>query len=304
MFLHETKELFEEIIFNTSDFYNLPISIVKKDYYVSLILKEIAKRHPDIVFKGGTSLSKCYKLIDRFSEDIDLSIIGETRPEESKRKKLKSDIIDAIEYCNLTLTNPEEVLSRRDFNKYIIDYPTNFDTIFLNQHLIVETAVFFRAYPTERKEADSFIYSYLAENGHFEIIEQYDLKPFILNVQTIDRTFIDKLFALCDYYMANTINGHSRHIYDLYKLLPNIKIDNEFKELVKIVREERKNHKTCLSAQDNNDMNELIKEIIDTNAYQKDYENITSSLLFKPIRYDVVINALNEIVKADFFKYF
>ena len=52
----------------------LPIAIIEKDYYVTLVLKEIATRNPDIVFKGGTSLSKCYKIIDRFSEDIDLNI--------------------------------------------------------------------------------------------------------------------------------------------------------------------------------------------------------------------------------------
>ena len=63
MFLHKNKELFEEVIFNTADFCKLPIAIIEKDYYVTLILKEIAKRNPDIVFKGGTSLSKCYKII-------------------------------------------------------------------------------------------------------------------------------------------------------------------------------------------------------------------------------------------------
>lgn len=86
MFLHKNKELFEEIIFNTAEFYNLPIAIIEKDYYVTLVLKEIAKRNPDIVFKGGTSLSKCYKIIDRFSEDIDLNILGDKKPVKAKEK--------------------------------------------------------------------------------------------------------------------------------------------------------------------------------------------------------------------------
>ena len=125
MFLHDNKELFEEVIFNTADFYKLPIAIIEKDYYVTLVLKEIATRNPDIVFKGGTSLSKCYKIIDRFSEDIDLNIMGDTKPGESKRRNLKAHIVDAIEYCKLTLTEPESIRSRRDFNKYVIDYPRN-----------------------------------------------------------------------------------------------------------------------------------------------------------------------------------
>lgn len=301
MFLHDNKELFVEVIFNTADFYKVPIAIIEKDYYVTLILKEIAKRNPDIVFKGGTSLSKCYKIIDRFSEDIDLNIMSDTKPGESKRKKLKAHIVDAVDYCNLTLTNPESIRSRRDFNKYIIDYPTQFDTSFLKQHLIIETAIFFRAYPTEKKEADSLVYNYLLNNKNNDIIELYDLSPFVLNVQTTDRTFVDKLFALGDYYLADTIQGHSRHIYDLYKLLPTIELDDELKELIKTVRAERKEHKTCLSAQDDIDMNLLIKEIITNDAYRSDYENITASLLFKPVDYNVAIEVLDTVLQENLF---
>lgn len=301
MFLHESKELFEEVIFNTADFCKLPIAIIEKDYFVTLVLKEIVKRNPDIVFKGGTSLSKCYKIIDRFSEDIDLNIMGDTKPGESKRKNLKAHIVDAIEYCNLTLTKPETIRSRRDFNKYVIDYPTQFDTNFLKQHLIIETAVFFRSYPIEKKEADSLIYNYLLENNNNEIIELYDLAPFVLNVQTTDRTFVDKLFALGDYYLADTIQGHSRHIYDLYKLLPTIEFNDELKSLIKSVREERKEHKTCLSAQDDVEMNSLISKIISTDAYRSDYENVTSALLFKPVDYNVAIKVLDTVLQENLF---
>lgn len=301
MFLHENKELFEEVIFNTADFCKLPIAIIEKDYYVTLVLKEIAKRNPDIVFKGGTSLSKCYKIIDRFSEDIDLNIVGDTKPGESKRKKLKTDIVAAIDYCNLTLTEPESIRSRRDFNKYIVDYPTQFDTNFLKQHLIIETAVFFRAYPTKKMEADSLVYNYLLSNKNNDIIEFYDLAPFVLNVQTTDRTFVDKLFALGDYYLADTIQGHSRHIYDLYRILPTIKFDDDFKKLVKTVREERKEHKTCSSAQDNIDMNSLISEMISAEAYRHDYENITSALLFKPVDYNTAVKVLDEVIRENIF---
>ncbi len=85
MFLHENKELFEEIIFNTSDFCNLPISIIEKDYYVTLVLKEIIKRNPDIVFKGDTYLSKCYKIIDRFPKILILASL--VKPDRKKAKE-------------------------------------------------------------------------------------------------------------------------------------------------------------------------------------------------------------------------
>ena len=49
-------------------------AIIEKDYYVTLVLRELAKQVPNLLFKGGTSLSKCYKIIDRFSEDIDITL--------------------------------------------------------------------------------------------------------------------------------------------------------------------------------------------------------------------------------------
>ena len=49
-------------------------------------------------------------------------------------------------------------------------------------------------------------------------------------------------------------------------------------------------------------MNLLIKEIIDTNAYQKDYENITSALLFKQVEYNEAKTVLDEIIKEEIFK--
>lgn len=161
--------------------------------------------------------------------------------------------------------------------------------------------MFFRAYPTEKREADSLVYNYLLSNKNNDIIELYDLAPFALNVQTTDRTFVDKLFALGDYYLANTIHGHSRHIYDLYKLLPTIKLDDELKKLVKTVREEHKEHKICLSAQNNIDINSLISEMISTEAYRHDYENITSALLFKPVDYDKAVHVLEEVLKSNVF---
>lgn len=50
--------------------------IIEKDYWVSQVLRALADQFPvDFVFKGGTSLSKCYRLIQRFSEDIDVLIL-------------------------------------------------------------------------------------------------------------------------------------------------------------------------------------------------------------------------------------
>ena len=68
--------------------------MVEKDMVQSMFLFELAKAELPFVFKRGTSLSKAYNLIDRFSEDIDLSM--NRKPTESERKASKELIIQII----------------------------------------------------------------------------------------------------------------------------------------------------------------------------------------------------------------
>ena len=60
MYLHENKDLFEKLIIETANEKKVLYEIVEKDYYVTIFLKELVKEVPDIIFKGGTSLSKCF----------------------------------------------------------------------------------------------------------------------------------------------------------------------------------------------------------------------------------------------------
>ena len=68
-----------------------------------------------------------------------------------------------------------------------------------------------------------------------EELENFCLEPFEMKVQGLDRTLADKVFAICDYYMQNWVKKHSRHIYDIYKLLQIVPQTKEFKVLVEDV---------------------------------------------------------------------
>lgn len=91
MLLHDDKELFREVVISTAEELGLVVSIVEKDYYVTMILKRLSMECPECVFKGGTSLSKCYHVIDRFSEDIDIAFSNKLS--QGMRKRLKNDTI-------------------------------------------------------------------------------------------------------------------------------------------------------------------------------------------------------------------
>ena len=283
--LHNDKDTFEQIILKVSNETGIEASIIEKDYYVTLFLKRIIELQPNIIFKGGTSLSKCYKLINRFSEDIDLNIDSDSKPTEGQRKKLKENIVSIINEFGFTLDNADNVKSRRNYNRYIINYPTVFSSSFLKEHLIVETAVYIKAYPCERMQATSIIYDYLNSNGYQDLISKFCLEPFELNVQTAARTLIDKLYALGDYYLSDAVAEHSRHIYDIYKLSNIVPLNGDLKHSCQ-----------CRSAKDGIDMNALLQEIINKGIYKNDYEDITSKMLFEEVSYDTAIEALQTII--------
>lgn len=299
--LHNDKELFEQIVLRTAEDTGIKAAIIEKDYYVTLFLKELVDEVPNIIFKGGTSLSKCYKLIERFSEDIDLNLDSDEKPTEGQRKHLKASILAIIERFGFFLTNSEDVRSRRSYNKYIIDYPSVFGAKYFKENLVVETSVYIKAHPNNRMKASSMLYDYLKKNGFQEIIKHYHLEPFKINVQSVERTLIDKVYALGDYYLDNKVTEHSRHIYDLYKLLDVVLLDDKLKSLVHIVADERKAHPACLSAQEGVSIKKILQEIIDKQIYRNDYETITSLLLFEKVEYSDAITAVQKLIDCGIF---
>lgn len=91
MKLHEDKELFRNAVVATSQRKSIPEIYVEKDYWVTFALYHIFKNEigKETVFKGGTALQKCFSLIQRFSEDIDLVIL---RKESETGNQLKTKI--------------------------------------------------------------------------------------------------------------------------------------------------------------------------------------------------------------------
>lgn len=78
MKLHKNEEDFRNLCIITADYIGIPEEAIKRDYYIVSMLQKLQKSDfaDCCVFKGGTSLSKCYPgSIERFSEDIDLTFI-------------------------------------------------------------------------------------------------------------------------------------------------------------------------------------------------------------------------------------
>ena len=119
-YLHENKEEFANAVNLASEYFRVLPIIVEKDYYVTMILRELSKRLGFVVFKGGTSLSKCHKAIKRFSEDIDITI--DSKLSQGQMKKLKEVIKEISSILGLSIPNIDETRSRRSYNRYILEY--------------------------------------------------------------------------------------------------------------------------------------------------------------------------------------
>ena len=94
MKLHQNKEAFEQVIASTAEYFNILEVFVEKDYWVTYVLKNLSqsKFKDNVVFKGGTSLSKAYRLINRFSEDIDLAVIAADGATGNAIQKMIKDV--------------------------------------------------------------------------------------------------------------------------------------------------------------------------------------------------------------------
>lgn len=294
-YLHDNQTLFHDILLAVSEDTGIHSAIIEKDYYVTFLLQKIVEKNPEIIFKGGTSLSKCHKIIKRFSEDIDIGVNAD-KATEGMRRNLKYDILSAVEELGFTVDNAEHIYSRTYFNRYQIKYPNTESVSYIKPCLYVETATFMKPYPFEIKEADTYIYRFLKEKGMDDLIEEYELQPFNVKVQTLERTFIDKLFALGDYYLTEKTNGYSRHLYDLYKIMPKITFDEAFYKLFEEVREIRAKDRNCPSANDGQDLKEILTRINDEDYFENDFKSVTMGLLFEDVSYAQVKGNLKQIV--------
>lgn len=293
-----SKELLKEYIERITQEKDIDAFIIEKDYYVTALVKEIVSRDFNFIFKGGTSLSKCYKLINRFSEDIDLNYDyhGDI-PSKAKRFFINEIIEESAKKIGLTLTNNEKVIKDNDYIKYQFSYSKLYNSIgYLKPDVEVETAFFLDSNPTEIKKANSIVGEYLLEHKEYEIINKYHLQDFDVKVQSYKRTFIDKIFAICDYYYESRSRFTSRHLYDLYKLIDLIEFDRDFYILFDNVRQKRINRQLGHQYEIDKKVSSQLQEIIDSNFYKEDYDTNTSKICIDNISYKEAIDNLKNII--------
>lgn len=227
MKLHENKTLFRQAVQFTADQMKIPAIYVEKDYWVTYALHTIFNSEvgKDTVFKGGTALSKCYKLIERFSEDIDLVVLRRVGETDSKLKSKIREVSKVIEPVLPEVEIPEITnkrgMNRKTAHSYNKTFTGNYGQV--RDVLVLESTWLGYYEPCTQKGIVSYVGNMMINNGQKEIAEANGLMPFNLMVLEPIRTICEKIMSLVRFsYGENPIEDLKkkiRHTYDLHQLL-------------------------------------------------------------------------------------
>ncbi|PKP29596.1 MAG: hypothetical protein CVU00_14815 [Bacteroidetes bacterium HGW-Bacteroidetes-17] len=227
MILHQNQDLFRDAVRITAQQMNIPPIYVEKDYWVTYALytifnSEIGK---DTVFKGGTALSKCYELIERFSEDIDLVVLRREGETDSRLKTKIKEVSKLIEPVLPEVEIPEitnkKGMNRKTAHSYNKTFTGNFGQV--RDVIVLESSWLGYYEPCTQKSIISYVGNMMLTNGQKEIAEANGLMPFDLMVLEPIRTICEKIMSLVRFsYGENPIEDLKkkiRHTYDLHQLL-------------------------------------------------------------------------------------
>jgi hypothetical protein len=241
----DERELFFRAAIDIKD---IPFEIIEKDYWVVWVLKglfSLEKMKPYLTFKGGTSLSKVYGLIDRFSEDIDLSIekeffgFGEPHnPENAPSKKKQNAIIDNLSKACSNYVQTEMLASlKENFTKklgttdgwqifsdqedpdaqtLLFEYPSKSSkTGYIRPLVKIEIGARSEHWPVSEHKIQSYVKEALKEKIHEPEV--------VIRVLNAERTFWEKATILHQYVHLpadkRIPSRISRHFYDFFRLL-------------------------------------------------------------------------------------
>ena len=233
---------------------NIDIDIIEKDYYVCLVLEELSKKQNQLkaYFKGGTAVYKILEKMNRFSEDIDLTV--KILDNESKTKNINRLKKSALGYKirGLDLVK-EECLDKKGsitgVYRYNSVYKDNKLPLQRAGKIQVEATSFTVSEPSQKYNIEPLLYK-LANDTEKNILEKdFEISKIEIEIVMLERMFIDKIFATEFYYVRNMYMDVAKHLYDIVILYNNDNIQrllnnkNELEKLIEYKRREEKARK-------------------------------------------------------------
>ena len=316
----EQIELFTQIGVKT----NLPPQAVEKDAWVTLMLRMIftSSLGKHLIFKGGTSLSKAFHLIERFSEDIDLGIdrkylgfdghLSKGQIRKLRRachtfvskdlyqllqKQLTAYGIDSSLY-EMVVENTQ--VSDQDPETIKVNYQSLFEDVsYLPKRVLIEVSARSLIEPNEEITIESMIDEQYPETDFSE-------EKFTVNATSPQKTFLEKLILLHEEFQKPKEKMRhlrmSRHLYDIGQILNS---DYGVKALKNnVLFESIIAHRNVLTPMKTTDYNSLTLKSLNIvppdeliESYKSDYKEMQDSMIHgESIDFDSLLkNITNEL---------
>ncbi len=317
----------KKIIINQVAFkLGIPNYAIEKDWWVTLALRAIFTlpigKH--LVFKGGTSLSKGWQLIERFSEDIDLvldrSFLGfegelSNNQIDKLRKKscayISSHLKDALQQQlemmglapkDFTLQAQEITQTDTDPQTLVLHYNPLFkeDNVYIKPNVSIEIGVRSQTEPAENRLLQSFI------GQNFSQLSFAD-KPFDVLCINPQRTFLEKIFLLHEEFLKpiDKIKSYrmSRHIYDIHSIMDTafglkaIKNIDLFQTIV-AHRQRYTPIRGIDYAFHTPKTLQIIPPLPVLSTWKQDYKEMTNDMIHGEVpSFDILLNRMEELIK-------
>jgi predicted nucleotidyltransferase component of viral defense system len=318
-----TQEQQKAVIEQLVNKMGLPAQSIEKDLWVTTILQLIFSLPfaNKLVFKGGTSLSKIWNLIERFSEDIDLAIDreifdlqGDLTVKQLKKLRKQSSLFVKETFC----IELQEIFKKYDLQnlcsieaqpdgegdktypeprRIFIHYQSLFDTLsYVKAEIVLEIGARSLIEPTEKSEVKSMI------------SENLPVETTLINSQIItavpEKTFIEKIFLLHEIFTGKgnmLANRKSRHLYDLEKMMDKklaIKvISNDI--LWNTIRHHREKFTHINGIDYSQDIRPNISLIPPTQViddWRQDYETMQNTMIYgNSLTFDHLIDRMKQL---------
>ena len=265
MNLHLDKNNFEGAVVAAADYFGIPEIFIEKDYWVTYALHQLfhSEIKDLIVFKGGTSLSKCYNVIQRFSEDIDIVVVKNDGDSGNALKERLKDVTNVIDKSILDVVPDDPNTNKKgSIRKIIYSFPKvgvkgTYGEV--RENIALEVSHMGNTEPNHVKQIRTLIADYIKTTPATELIAQFGLEDFEVRALAVERTLCEKIISLVRFsYTENPFEDLSnkvRHTYDL-KLLMKLDTIKDFVNsalfdnmLLQVAKDDDKaipNDKNCL----------------------------------------------------------
>jgi len=237
LFLHEQAD-FSDLLRVVSKQESIAPQLIEKDYWLMHCLWALQSQNMQFELKGGTSLSKGWNIIERFSEDVDIKIFpptGKSVPtgknhDKPKHRTRRDEYFEWLKN-NISVPGALPIERDREFDDrnlrnagLRIHYPTSFDPMgSLKEGVLLEVGFDVTA-PNAPLTISSWAYDFTLEQG----LDILDNRALDVPCYYPEYTLVEKLCAISKKYRqeqeGKTVINFTRHYYDVYHLLAQPRI--------------------------------------------------------------------------------